>query len=164
MIFVTVGAQMPFDRMINAVDNWADNTTRVIAQIGDSKLQPQHIEAHRFLTPTEFSGLIRDAEVVVSHAGMGTILSVMTAGRPLILFPRRGSLRETRNDHQVDTAKWFVGKPGITVAFEERELHEALSRFHELSSPPQIAAVASDELIHTLRSFIRQADISGNKI
>jgi UDP-N-acetylglucosamine transferase subunit ALG13 len=42
MIFVTVGSQMPFDRLVEAVDGWVGQTTReVLAQIGDSQLKPK---------------------------------------------------------------------------------------------------------------------------
>ena len=83
MIFVTVGAQMPFDRLVQAVDEWAGARSRsdVFAQIGSEGIPPSNIEFTRFLEAAEFKRRIREADVVISHAGMGTILSALEAGR-----------------------------------------------------------------------------------
>ena len=56
MILVTVGAQMPFDRMTRAVDAWAGERGRtdVFAQIGPTDFIPQNIEWTAFLEPEQF--------------------------------------------------------------------------------------------------------------
>ena len=61
VIFVAVGTQLPFDRLIAAVDAWAGRTGRqdVLAQIGPSKLCPQFIEHRAFFSPAEFSRHVR---------------------------------------------------------------------------------------------------------
>ncbi len=63
VIFVTVGSQEPFDRLIRAVDEWAGLRARsdVFAQIGGSDLRPQHIEFTQFLEPSEFNGAMQEA-------------------------------------------------------------------------------------------------------
>ena len=55
MIFVTVGAQMPFDRLITAVDQWAARHGRddVFAQIGQNGAEPKHVEWTHLLDPSE---------------------------------------------------------------------------------------------------------------
>ena len=107
MIFVTVGTDGPFDRLIATVDRWAgeNGRTDVVAQIGRSTLQPRFVEAHRFLDPPRFSEYFASAEFVIAHAGMGTILSALRYGKPLIVMPRRASLGEQRNEHQLATAR-----------------------------------------------------------
>jgi len=73
VIFATVGSQESFDRLIRAVDEWAILRGRddVFAQIGGSTLQPKHIKFTKFLEPNEFNRVIREASVIVAHAGMG---------------------------------------------------------------------------------------------
>ncbi|WP_374692420.1 glycosyltransferase [Accumulibacter sp.] len=129
MIFVTVGSQMPFDRLILSTDRWlrAHPSAKVVAQIGDSKLGPMAMETCRILPPKQFTALLSEAEIVVSHAGMGTIITAAEFHKPLVLLARRGSLRETRNDHQVATANRLRGKPGIFVAESESEIPDAIS-------------------------------------
>lgn len=93
MIFATVGSQEPFDRLIRAVDEWARARGRsdVFAQIGNSTIRPRHIEFTNFLEPADFNRVIREATIIVAHAGMGSIISALEIGKPIVVMPRRGN-------------------------------------------------------------------------
>lgn len=158
MIFVTVGSQMPFDRLIKAVDLWArDNREQIIeAQIGNSDYVPQFIAYSRILSPSVFAARMGEASVVVAHAGMGTIISAAQFGKPMVLLPRRGNLRETRNDHQIATAKWLASKPGIHIAFDEHELAEILTRETYRLSEARLSSDAPDAMIAALKGIVGQ--------
>lgn len=157
MIFVTVGAQMPFERLIAGVDAWAVERGRddVFAQIGPTDATPRHIAWERFLDPPEFRRRLVESEAIVAHAGMGTILTALEHAKPILVMPRLGRLRETRNDHQVATAERFLQMGRVAVAMDDAELPEALDRL--LATAPEgerIGAWASPELIETIRRFI----------
>ena len=79
MIFVTVGAQMPFDRLIRTVDEWATSRARfdIFAQIGPSDFRPKSIGFERFIDPKEFRTAMRRQMALVAHASMGTILTAL---------------------------------------------------------------------------------------
>ncbi len=160
MIFVTVGHQMPFDRMIKAIDQWAIDRDRsdVFAQIGSTEYKPEKIEYAAAIDPTEFRQRIMDADAVVAHAGMGTILTAFELGTPILVMPRRGALHETRNDHQVATAERFLEMGRLAVAMDEHELPEKLDQVSNLTAGGAISATAPPELIQALASFIHQAD------
>jgi UDP-N-acetylglucosamine transferase subunit ALG13 len=157
MIFVTVGAQMPFDRLIGAVDEWASSRKRsdVFAQIGQSDYRAKSIETTRNIDPLEFRKRVEAAAVVVAHAGMGTIITALELAKPIIVMPRRADLRETRNDHQVDTAKHLNRQGRITAAFDEQELMIKLDQFNiaDYDAKP-IDLHASPQLITALRNFV----------
>lgn len=106
MIFVTVGSQMPFERMIDIVDQWAGNNpdVKVVAQVGNSEKQYHNLESHKLLTPSEFDSYVEKCGLMVSHAGMGSILTSREYGKSIVTMPRLSRFKETRNDHQVDTA------------------------------------------------------------
>ena len=156
MIFITVGTDMPFDRLIKAVDGWAKerNRTDVFAQIGEGAWTPEFIDSVPFLSPSEFATRCRESSVIVAHAGMGTILSSLHAGKPLLVMPRRASLGEQRNEHQLATARHMEGEGKVTVAFDEEDLVKRLDSLEDLSSKPAIGPYASDELVQGLRNFI----------
>jgi len=157
LIFVTVGTQGPFDRMVDAVDDWARRTGRddVLAQVGPSEKPPRHIRWVRSLPAAEFTQTVKQAQVVVSHAGMGTIITALEFGTPLILMPRRSALHEQRNDHQVATARRFKELGRIAVAFDERELADHLDAIGELSSAASLDPPPERQsLIETLRRFV----------
>ncbi len=157
MIFVTVGSQMPFDRLVRAVDEWAAARGRsdVFAQIGPTDWRPAHIAWETFIEPAEFRRRMETADVIVAHAGMGSILTALELGKPILVMPRQGALRETRNDHQLATAlKW---RDRIAVATDERELAVRLDALAELRPSERISSGASPELIEAIRSFIFKA-------
>ncbi len=147
---------MPFDRLVNAVDAWAGRRGRrdVFAQIGSTSMTPTHVDWVRSLRPEEFRAKVQQARVVVGHAGMGTIISSLQAGKPVIVMPRRGALRETRNDHQVATARYWGEHPSVHAAGDADELGWHLDRVEELHAQPKIASGAPREMISALQAFI----------
>ena len=156
MIFVTVGAQMPFDRLVRTVDTWAADRRRsdVFAQIGPTQWRPGHIQWASFLEPAEFRQRMNAASAIVAHAGMGSIITALQFGKPIVVMPRRGDLRETRNDHQIATARRLVEMGRVHAAFDEDELMTALDRIDDMASGEVIRDCASDELIGAIRDFI----------
>ena len=160
MIFVTVGHQMPFDRMVCAIDEWAkaNNRDDVFAQIGTTDYVPEHIEWAARVDPADFHQRIQDADVVVGHAGMGTILTAFELGTPILVLPRRGAFQETRNDHQVATAERFLEMGRLSVAMDEAELPKMLDQMSDLTAGGVISSHASPELIEALAAFIHRAD------
>jgi len=157
VIFVTVGAQMPFDRLTSCVDRWAASrgTNDVFAQIGITDWRPAHMDWATMLDPPEYRQRIFEADAVITHAGMGTILTALEFGKPMVVMPRRGTLRETRNDHQVGTARALAADGRVTVAWDEHELAAWLERLDQVEVPARIASHASIGLLTAVRDFIR---------
>jgi UDP-N-acetylglucosamine transferase subunit ALG13 len=156
MIFVTVGSQEPFDRLISAVDEWARlrALSDVFAQIASSTLHPRHIQFTQFVEPPEFSRIMEETRIIVAHAGMGSIISALELGKPIVVMPRRAEFRETRNDHQVATAERFGAQGRIIVAMDENELPAKLDHALTLGETDRIQAQASPHLIATIRNFL----------
>ncbi len=157
MIFLTVGAQMPFDRLVRTVDEWAGETQEceIFAQIGSSRLRPSNMEWQAFLDPPEFRRRLFEADVVVTHAGMGAIITALEFGKPVLVMPRRADLSETRNDHQFGTARAFSLAGRVSVAWNEDELRRSLDGLSDIAASKRIASHASFQLLDTLRNFIR---------
>ena len=153
---------MPFDRMVQAVDQWAADNSRddVCAQIGATAYVPKHIQWSATIDPGEFAQRIADADAVVAHAGTGTILTALEAGTPILVMPRRAALLETRNDHQVATAERFLEMGRVAVAMDEHELPGMLDQISNLKAGGVISSQASPELLQALADFVHQADPS----
>ena len=136
MILVTIGTQLPFDRLINYIESWVVNSamaTRVVAQVGTSSFRSENIIVLTSVEPDKFEKYISEAELIVSHAGMGSILTALRVRKPIIIVPRDASLGEHRNDHQLATARSFNGSQGVYVANNEYELCELLDNRKELA-------------------------------
>jgi UDP-N-acetylglucosamine transferase subunit ALG13 len=156
MIFITVGTDQPFDRMLRVVDRWAGETGRqdVFAQIGEGGWQPRHIPFVEFLEPAEFKERFARATLIIGHAGMGTILSALLHGKPILVMPKKASLGEHRNEHQTATARRMMALGNVNVAFDEDELRAKLDGIDSLRPREAIAAHASGGLVEGIREFI----------
>jgi UDP-N-acetylglucosamine transferase subunit ALG13 len=157
VIFVTVGVQLPFDRLIRAVDDWAGRRGRrdVVAQVGTSGYVPRALEARSFLPAGDFRGLVEQAELVVAHAGMGSIITAFELGKPIVVLPRRASLREHRNDHQLATARRMAAHANIRVAEDEQALVRLLDDFRTPQAGAAIASHADEKLLAEIAAFIQ---------
>ena len=158
MIFVTVGSQLAFDRMSGAVLGWARSRARtdLFFQTGASTLDFTGFASMHALSATEIREQFDRADLVVAHAGTGTIIECMLRGKPVIVMPRSAALHETRNDHQFATARRFEKRAGIFVAWDERELPALLDRAGTLRGGTGIAAHADERLLAALRAFVAE--------
>jgi beta-1,4-N-acetylglucosaminyltransferase len=127
MIFLTVGTQFPFDRLVRTIDDLVGEgvvSDTVFAQIGDSTYAPRHFEAVASLDKQAFDEQFAKASAIISHAGMGTVAMAMDLGKPLLAMPRRPELGEVVNDHQEALAVKFALSGYILLALDEKELPE----------------------------------------
>jgi UDP-N-acetylglucosamine transferase subunit ALG13 len=132
----------PFDRLIRAVDAMAANSapqTRFFAQIGAGNYEPKHMRFVRFVAREEFGALVAGAEVVISHAGIGTIAETLKFGKPILVLPRRQAMREHVNDHQVGTARRFSRMGHVLLAETEFDLPRGLELAMSFKPMPRIA-------------------------
>lgn len=155
---------MPFDRLVMAVDRWAAAHGRndVFAQIGQSRYTPSGMQWAKLLPPEEFRRKYEAAELIVAHAGTGSIITALQLGKPILVMPRRAALRETRNDHQVATADRFRRLRSVAVAWDENELEAKLSRMEELGPGDYVGPYASRTLVDTLREFFSGAEVNAS--
>jgi UDP-N-acetylglucosamine transferase subunit ALG13 len=98
----------------------------VFGQIGMGSYKPANIEVVEFMSPDEFSRVVKRCDVVVSHAGVGTIGTVLRYSKPLVAMPRKAGLGEISNDHQFTTARQFELEGKILVASGEAELADKI--------------------------------------
>ena len=165
MIFVTVGTQLPFDRLIRCVDAWAAELDgrEVFAQIGPGRYVPKRIGWARALTVAEFTQRVANASLVVAHAGMGSIITALEMGKPILVMPRRAEFGEHRNDHQLHTVGRFAEQGRIVVALDEKVLLQKLSRPACIARPALLQANAAPEFLSALRAFV-DGDCAGQGV
>jgi len=158
MIFVAVGTQLPFDRLIRSVDDWAANAPhrKVVAQIANGTYVPKHLQWERMIGPKAFREYLEKCDLVVAHAGIGTILSALELGKPVIVLPRKAEYEEHRNDHQLATAAQFGAREMVRVAQDESHLADLLNQFENPAGSSRISSDASPELIGNLRKFFEK--------
>jgi len=158
VIFVAVGTQFPFNRLIEYMDQWAgEHNQEVIAQISDGDYIPQNMKWERFLNGEQYNKNIAEASVFVSHAGMGNIISAREQQTPIIVMNRQFKLGEHRNDHQADGLKWMGKLEGVFTASTQEELNQQIANitatnFSEVVC--QKTTVGNEDLSNYIADFI----------
>jgi len=166
LIFLTVGQDLRFDRLVRAVDSWCRTRDRsdVFGQIGDPGsrgYRPTHFEWEDFLEPRDFQRRFEQADLVVAHAGMGSIITALTLAKPILIMPRRAALMEQRNDHQLATADRFATRTGVHVAIDESKVGPMIDKLTGRGSRVEVDAIsqfAAPRLINAVRNFIHDRD------
>lgn len=105
-IFISVGTQLPFDRLVKRVEQAFVNKPefKLIYQVGVGGYKPSSGEIFETLTPLQYSKAMGECDVLIAHCGTGSIVSSVEFSKPLICMPRRAEFGEHRNNHQVDAA------------------------------------------------------------
>ena len=160
MILVTVGNDLPFSRLVEHADSWAKAhpAEPMLAQTGrlrNSDYVPKAMEWVEMLPAEQFEHRCGEAKLIVAHAGMGSIITALSAGKPIVILPRMARLKEHRSDHQLATARRFDGRPGVFVAWTEAGLADAIER--ALTAPraaETLPRFAPAEFTDRLREFI----------
>ncbi len=155
MIFVTAGTQAPFDRLIKLVDELADELNEeIIAQVISCDYKPKNIKLIGLIDPVEFNNIFKTARIVISHAGMGTIISALTDNKPIVVVPRLAFCGEHRDEHQIATVMRMNELGYVHVAYDKKQLRELLISSGELQCLRVLDDGASENLVNSLMDFI----------
>jgi len=87
MIFVTIGSsKYPFRRLLETMDKLASKLgVEVMMQIGYNNYKPSFCNYVDFLSQEEFERMVSKAKIVVSHGGLGTIMTAIKMGKQIIV-------------------------------------------------------------------------------
>lgn len=156
MIYVTLGTMyLGFDRLAHAMNAIARDTgEEVILQTGLSPLRPPHCTCFDFKPREELLVLQRAARVVVTHAGIGSVMEALSCARPLLVVPRLRHYREHNNDHQMDLATMVAERGWGRMILDVAELPAACA-----APPPAPLDYRPDSarLIANVRDFVLHA-------
>lgn len=153
-LFVSVGTQLPFDRLLNMVESVIFETNiEVKYQISESNFTSKHGAVYRYLSSNAYNELFEWCDVFISHAGMGSIITALENGKPTIVCPRLYSYNEHRNDHQLATLNRFSNYPFIKVANNKSELESALKSLENLAGQ-KVNLEVEESLLKFLKEII----------
>jgi len=156
MIFVTIGTQAPFDRLIRAVDEWSEGKdVEIVAQVSSmSEYRAENLRTVETLSRQEYDEFLNKCDLIISHAGMGTIIKALEMGIPIITLPRLFDHGEHRNNHQVHTAKALAKMGMIYECLDENMLKELLDKISEVRVLASIDRVLSNPLTEEIKNLI----------
>jgi UDP-N-acetylglucosamine transferase subunit ALG13 len=118
MIFVTVGTnEARFDRLLATIDGLGAGE-ELIVQHGPSAIRPAGATAVDFLSFDEMVETMERARIVVTHAGVGSVMTSLLAGKRPIVVPRLHRYGEAVDDHQLPWGR-RVAEAGLVVLCED---------------------------------------------
>ena len=160
MIYVTVGSHyQSFDRLLKKINNLTGLfDEEVVMQTGYSTYLPKRATYFHFCPMQKAEGLIQKAALIVSHAGIGTIISARQFKKPIVIVPRLKKYHEHNNDHQLEIAEAMKTRPGVRVVEDLGLLEEAIRELRGKPWTEGIEEVGKRGVIKVIREFLNGAE------
>ena len=111
MILVLLGTQNnSFIRLLKAIQKNIDNKVikdNVVVQAGFTKFESKDMKIFKMIDKNKFSKLQDEADLIITHGGVGSIISSLEKGKKVIVAPRLKKYNEHVNNHQIQIARKF---------------------------------------------------------
>lgn len=132
MILVLLGTQdNSFTRLLEEIDNCITLgiiSDKVLVQSGYTKYNSKNMEIIDFVPLVEFENLINNADLIITHGGVGSIINSIKLGKKVIAVPRLKEYNEHVNDHQIQIVESFDKQGFIKGIFDLSTLPEVLKQ------------------------------------
>ncbi|SFN86858.1 UDP-N-acetylglucosamine:LPS N-acetylglucosamine transferase [Pseudonocardia ammonioxydans] len=135
-VVVSVGtaAEFPFTRLVRALipilspggelARYTGRTVQVLWQTGCTPVESPAVTPVPFLPAHELAAALRSAHLVICHAGAGSVLGALAAGRHPVLAVRRSREGEAGDDHQSQLAA-ELARRGVATVLDPEEITAA---------------------------------------
>lgn len=156
MIFVTLGTQdKPFERLIKAVERQVELgniTEEVIVQSGCTKYESDKMKIIQYMPIDEFNKYLKDARLIISHAGVGTIIQALEIGKTVIAGARKKEFGEHVSDHQQQFLENFSEGGYILPLTDFEKLNEVIEQAENFS-PKKFASNNTNFIERTINEI-----------
>lgn len=156
MILVILGTQnMPFTRLLNAIQKEVDKgnlNDEIIVQAGVTKFESPNMKVFDLIPGHEFDELVKTADLVITHAGVGSILGAITNGKTVIAAARDEKYGEHVNNHQYEILEQFEKDGYILGLYDFDKLDEVLEKAKTFK--PVLYTSNRDRIVSKIEEFI----------
>ena len=156
MIFIILGTQkFQLNRLLKKIDELFEQkllNEEVFAQIGHSDYRPKNFKWVDFLNKEDFENAISSSSLIITHGGVGSIITAKKSGKPVIVFPRLKKYKEHVDNHQLEIAEAFEKKNFVLCCYDEKDLGPLIEKtkthvFDQYKS-------STGEIIETVKEFL----------
>ena len=156
MILVTLGTQdKSFKRLLDAIQLQIDKGNikgKVIVQAGFTKYESKDMEIFDLIPTDEFKKLVKGADLIITHGGVGSIMDALKQGKTVIAAPRLKKFGEHDNDHQLEIINNFADLGYIIPLKDFNKLGKLLEKAR--SFVPNKLKSNTDHMINIIDNFI----------
>lgn len=155
MILVMLGTQdKSFERLLKQIEKEIENKNikeQVIVQAGYTKFESKNMKIFDYVEQKALDDYIKKADLIICHAGVGTILNCLENKKKVIVVPRLSKYKEHNNDHQVQIAKEFSNSGYIKYLEDLKYLNKCLKNMKDFKSKE---LKHNNKIIKTIEEFI----------
>ena len=156
MILITLGTQdKEFTRLLDEVQKQIDKGNikdKVIVQAGHTKYASKDMEIFDLIDREKFSELISECNLLITHGGVGSIITGLQNNKKVIVAPRLAKYNEHMNDHQIQITENFSKKGYIIPLYEKDDLGTVLKQAEKFK--PNKYKSNTKNMIKLISSFI----------
>ncbi len=156
MILVTLGTQdKSFERLLDAVQKAIDDgyiNEKVVVQAGYTTYESKDMEIFDFIPRDKFEELIEECDILITHAGVGSILSGLNNNKKVIAAPRLSKYKEHINDHQLQIVEKFKRLGYILPLDDFEKLGEVIKKSKKFK--PNKYVSNTDNIIKHIEEYI----------
>ena len=157
MIFVTLGTQdKQFTRLLKNVEQAVKDgiiTEKVIVQSGRTDFSSDCMEVLSLIPQDLFERYVRECSLLITHGGVGSIMTGLKAGKKVIAAPRLVKYDEHESDHQLQIVSEFVRRGNVLELGENDSLAEVLKKAETFVPAPYTSNTS--HMINLIEDFIR---------
>ncbi|AQM60013.1 PssE/Cps14G family polysaccharide biosynthesis glycosyltransferase [Clostridium baratii] len=153
MIFVILGThELEFKRLLKYLEDM-DIKEKVVIQSGNTQFSSEKYEIIPFLSQGDFDKYIDESELIITHGGVGSILTGLKHNKKVITMARLSNYNEHNDDHQLEICN-KLSKEGYTINCTDFEsLKEAIYNYKDIELKPYI--FNNDELVNFIDETIK---------
>lgn len=156
MILVTLGTQdKSFTRLLDNIQKEIDKGNikdKVVVQAGFTKYESKDMEIFDLIDREKFSELISKCDLLITHGGVGSILTGLKNNKKVIVCPRLSKYKEHMNDHQIQIVENFAKKKYILPYYEDDDLGKILKKSKTFKPNKYISN--TNNIINIIEKFI----------
>ncbi|NCB33686.1 MAG: exopolysaccharide biosynthesis protein [Erysipelotrichia bacterium] len=156
MILVTLGTQdKQFPRLLDAVQKAIDDGAikdRVVVQAGHTVYKSNDMEIFDFIEQEKFSAFLNSADLIITHGGVGTIMTALKEHKKILAAARLVQYGEHQSDHQVELLESFNDDHYLIYMKDLSDIRPYLAQA-DIFAPEKYVS-NQDHMIHMIESWI----------
>ena len=156
MILVTLGTQdKSFERLLKALDKAVAKgkiKEKIIVQAGCTEYKSKNMEIFDLTSPEELDKLVKKCSLLITHGGVGSILTGIKYNKPIIAAARLSEYREHTNNHQKQIIKEFV-KSGYILELKDFDNLDKLIKQAKKFKPKEFKS-NTNKFIKNIENYI----------
>ena len=156
MILVMLGTQNDsFHRLLEEIDKLIKNgqiKENVVVQAGYTKYESTNMKIFDFISSDELNKLEQQADCIITHGGVGSIIGSIEKNKKVIAVPRLKQYGEHVNDHQLDIVQSFDKLGYIIGITDVSQLGDALQQIETFE--PKKYIQNTGKIISIVQDFI----------